>query len=76
MGFLARSLAQTDKMSRAGTLWNIPETLYQPIRQGYLRLKNGRNPDGARRFVQFVTGARGQEILKRHGFGLPAAPTP
>lgn len=67
-GLIALSLARTPKMAAIGSYWEVPQTDYQPIRQGYLPLKNGRSPQAARAFADYVGGPAGREVLMRYGF--------
>jgi len=70
-GIIALSLALTPQMSSAGTYWLIPMQSHQPIEQGYLILRNSRNPVAAKVFADYVTGPKGAVILRQHGFGVP-----
>jgi molybdate transport system substrate-binding protein len=67
-GLIALSLARTAKMSALGTYWEVPAGDYDAIRQGFLMLKGGRNPEAARAFADFVSGPVGREVLLRYGF--------
>lgn len=45
-----------------------------PIRYVLARLGEGGNPDGAARFYDYLAGAQGAEVFRKHGFDpLPAA---
>jgi molybdate transport system substrate-binding protein len=68
VGIIALSLALMGKMQSAGSFWEVPENLYQPIQQGALLLKNAPNPQAAKSFANFLSGPEGQKILARHGF--------
>lgn len=48
----------------------VPEDSHDPIDQGMVACKAGHEP-AARRFVEFVRSARGRDLLKSYGFGLP-----
>ena len=67
-GLIALSLARTQKMAAIGSYWEVPQTDYQTIRQGYLPLKNGRSPQAAMAFADYVRGPAGREVLMRYGF--------
>jgi len=47
----------------------IPEELHQPIDQGLGIIKTTKNEKAARAFAAFLTGPRGQAIMKKYGFG-------
>jgi molybdate transport system substrate-binding protein len=72
LGIVALSLAISPTMKN-GNRWEIPTDSYPPIKQAAVLLKASKNKDAARQFLDFVSGLRGQEILKRFGF---TAPTP
>ena len=51
----------------------IPDSLHAPLRQAAAVIRSGANAAEARRFLDFVTGAEGREILGRYGFAVPAS---
>ena len=65
-GIVALSVVDTD--SEPYLL--VDPTLHEPIRQVAGVVEGSTNP-AAERFLDFVTGAEGQEILGRHGFAAP-----
>jgi molybdate transport system substrate-binding protein len=70
-GVLALSLALDPKMVAAGNFWEIPEDQYSPIEQGFLILKNTKNPKAAQSFADFVVSPAGSRVLRKYGFALP-----
>ncbi|TKB59156.1 MAG: molybdate ABC transporter substrate-binding protein [Nitrospira sp.] len=72
-GIVALSLALAPVMKAAGEYWEIPATAHAPLEQGAVILKQSRNPEVARQFLEFIQGPNGQEILKRYGFVVPSA---
>jgi molybdate transport system substrate-binding protein len=52
----------------------VPDNLHNPIRQAAGILKQCKNPDIARRFIQFVLSPKGQAVMRRYGFTLPHGP--
>ena len=58
-------------MKAAGQYWEIPATAHSPLEQGAVILKQSKNPEAARQFLEFIKGPQGQEIMKRYGFTLP-----
>lgn len=75
-GLLALSLAVVPAMQQAGQYWEIPQETHPPILQGAVVLKNGANRDGAQAFFLFLQRREGQELLRRHGFAVPAEARP
>lgn len=68
-GIIAKSLVVATPMRASGRYWDIPEAMHPPIEQGGVILPWASSRDAAVRFQQFLTGAEGQEILGRFGFG-------
>jgi molybdate transport system substrate-binding protein len=71
IGIVALSLAIAPAMKAAGQYWEIPATAHSPLEQGAVILKQSKNPEVARQFLEFIKGPHGQEIMKRYGFRLP-----
>jgi molybdate transport system substrate-binding protein len=71
IGIIALSLALAPAMKARGTYWEIPADAHPPLEQGAVILKSSTHQDAAKRFVEFMKGSQGQEIMKRYGFTLP-----
>jgi molybdate transport system substrate-binding protein len=69
-GIVALSLANSPGM-KDGKRWTIPVEMHPPIEQGAIILKQAKNKDGARTFLEFVKSAAGRAILVKYGFALP-----
>ena len=69
-GIVALSLALSPAMKN-GNRWEIPADSYPPIKQAVIVLKASKNKDASRRFMEFVGGPQGREILQRFGFSVP-----
>ena len=69
-GIVALSLAISPAMKN-GTKWQIPADTHPPIKQTAVILRVSKNKDAARRFLDFVSGPQGREILQRFGFTVP-----
>jgi molybdate transport system substrate-binding protein len=69
-GIIALSLAVSPAMKN-GNRWEIPADSYPAIKQAAVILKASKNKDAARRFLDFVSGPPGREILQRFGFTVP-----
>ena len=72
IGIIALSLALAPTMKTRGTYWEIPATAHSPLEQGAVILKQSKNPEAARQFLEFIKGPHGQEVMKRYGFALPS----
>lgn len=71
IGVIALSLAVAPAMSGKGVYWEVPVEAYPPLEQGAVILKQSKNQEAARRFLEFMQGSQGQEIMRRYGFMLP-----
>jgi molybdate transport system substrate-binding protein len=67
-GIIALSLALNPTMKSAGRFVEIPASEYPAIRQAAIILKSSKNIETARRFVQFLSSARGAQVLQQFGF--------
>jgi molybdate transport system substrate-binding protein len=70
VAFLPYSLTFGEALS-GGRVFFVPEALYPRIEQSAIVLSGSKDPALARRFLAFVTGAKGRAVLARYGYGLP-----
>ena len=70
-GIIALSLAISPKMLHEGRYWVIPDESHSDIEQIYVVLKNRKGNKSIRRFLDFIHGEKGSEILYRYGFIIP-----
>jgi molybdate transport system substrate-binding protein len=66
-GILALSLAISPPMKN-GKSWEIPAEMHPAIEQGAIILKDAKNKNAARAFLQFVRSREGCAILEKYGF--------
>jgi molybdate transport system substrate-binding protein len=71
-GIIALSLAVSPAIKN-GNRWEIPADSYLAIKQAAVMLKASKNKAAARRFLDFVSGPQGLEILQRYGFTVPTS---
>jgi len=69
-GIVAMSLAVSPAM-QDGKRWEIPAEMYPAIEQGAIVLKDTKNKEAARAFLEFVKSAAGRAILAKYGFAFP-----
>jgi molybdate transport system substrate-binding protein len=69
-GIVAMSLAFSPAM-RDGKRWEIPAGMYPALEQGAVILKDAKNKDAARIFLEFVKSAAGRATLAKYGFEIP-----
>jgi len=72
VGIIALSLALAPTMKSAGSYWPIPADSHPPLEQGAVILKQSKNQELTRQFLEFMKGPQGQEIMTRYGFTLPS----
>ncbi|MGC1484719.1 MAG: molybdate ABC transporter substrate-binding protein [Candidatus Acidiferrum sp.] len=71
-GIVAMSLAVSPGM-KEGKRWEIPADMHPAIEQAAIVLKNAKNKDSARAFLEFVKSSAGRATLSNYGFTFPAA---
>jgi molybdate transport system substrate-binding protein len=69
-GIVAMSLAVSPAM-RDGKRWEIPAEMHPALEQGAIVLKDAKNKEAARAFLEFVKSAAGRAILADYGFAFP-----
>jgi molybdate transport system substrate-binding protein len=53
-----------------GTRWEVPQSLYSPIRQDAVLLKKGENDEASKAFLEFLKGPEARAIIEKFGYGL------
>ena len=71
IGIIALSLAMAPAMNGKGSYWEVPAEAYPPLEQGAVIVKQSKHQEAARRFLEFLKGSQGQDIMRRYGFMLP-----
>jgi molybdate transport system substrate-binding protein len=71
-GIVALSLAISPAM-KDGKRWDIPTDSYPPVEQAVIMLKDAKDKDAARAFLEFVKSEPGRATLARYGFAIPPA---
>ena len=72
-GIVALSLAISPKMLDEGRYWVIPDESHSDIEQIYVVLKKGKGKKSIRKFLDFIHGEMGGNILSRYGFVIPGS---
>jgi molybdate transport system substrate-binding protein len=73
-GIVALSLAISAGM-KDGKRWDIPEDMHPPIEQAAILMKNAKNKEAARAFLDFVKSDGARATLAKYGFTFPAKKT-
>jgi molybdate transport system substrate-binding protein len=54
--------------AKGGSRWDVPQSLYTPIRQDAVLLKTGETNEAAKAFVEFLTTPEAVEIIRKYGY--------
>lgn len=71
IGIVALSLALAPTMKAVGKFWLIPADAHPAIDQGAAIVKNSRNQEAAKQFLEFMRSPEARTVMKRYGFVLP-----
>lgn len=72
LGFVALSQVLEPGRPPQGSYWEIPQTLYHPIEQQAVLLKDTQT---ARAFLKFVKGDEARSIIQSYGYSTPSGTT-
>ena len=71
VGIIALSLALSSELAKQGGYALIPDTLHQPLEQGFVITKHAAANPLAQTFASFMTGKEARAVMARYGFALP-----
>lgn len=72
LGLVALSSVLGTQSAEAGSRWDVPQALYDPIEQQAVLLTRASQNNAARAFVNYVRQEEGvQRLLKQFGYGSP-----
>jgi molybdate transport system substrate-binding protein len=71
LGFVAFSQIQEGGRPPAGSLWLVPQSFYDPIRQDAVLLARGGGNPAARMFLEFLRSPVARELIRASGYDLP-----
>jgi molybdate transport system substrate-binding protein len=71
IGIIALSLALSANLSKQGSYATIPDSLYQPLEQGFIITKRAAHNTLAQQFAHYMVSEEARKILSRYGFALP-----
>ena len=75
VGFIAYSLAKSERLKKEGRYYLLPSNCHNPIKQGAVVLKHALEKEGkyktALRFFNFMQTEEVRKILNKYGFELP-----
>ena len=70
LGFVALSQVMNDDGLSRGSLWRVPQDLYDPIAQDAVLLNRGLNNIAAQEFMRFLMSAEASVILANYGYSM------
>jgi len=71
VGIIALALALNPALSRQGGYWLIPDSLHEPLEQGFIVTARARNNAAAHRFADYMDSAAARAVMVKYGFVLP-----
>ena len=71
-GLIALSHALSPALKGKGQYWEIPLDAYPTLNQAAVVLSRAKQPEAARKFLDFVRGVEATSLLKNYGFSLPS----
>lgn len=72
IGIIALSLSLNPELAKKGGYYLIPETLHQPLEQGYVITKRGADKSLAKIFADYMGSKQARRVMTKYGFVLPA----
>lgn len=70
LGFVALSQVMENGQIVRGNVWMVPESMYTPIRQDAVLLKQGAQNPAAQAFLRYLQQPQAQAIMQRFGYGF------
>lgn len=71
IGIIALALALSPELASDGGYFLIPDTLHDPLEQGFIITQRAANNAAAARFAAYMQSEPARNVLTRHGFVLP-----
>lgn len=73
MGFVALSQIMEQGQVKSGSFWQVPESMYRPIRQDAVLLKHGEHSDAAQALLRYMRSPQAESVILSYGYRLPEA---
>lgn len=71
IGFVALSQLRSPGLDAGGSMWLVPRTLHEPIRQDAVLLRAGRDNPAARALLDWLRGAPARAVMRDWGYDTP-----
>lgn len=75
IGVIALSLARNPELANKGGYALIPESLHQPLEQGFIITRRAANNPLAARFAEYMDSPAARAVMVKYGFTLPGEAT-
>lgn len=72
VGIVALSLVLNPELANKGGYWLIPESLHEPLEQGFVITKRAADNLAAKRFSDYMSSPMSRQIMSKYGFALLA----
>ena len=73
VGLIALALAVNPELSSKGGYWLIPDTMHEPLEQGFIITQRAADNALAKRFANYMSSKPARAVLTQYGFVLPSA---
>lgn len=70
VGFVALSQVLEGGQLREGSMWVVPQTYHDPIRQDAVLLRRGADNAAARALLQLLQSPKGRDLIRSFGYAL------
>jgi len=71
VGVIALSLVLNPELSKKGGYYLIPDTMHNPLEQGFIITKRGANNPLAKEFAEYMGSKQARGVMTKYGFVLP-----
>ena len=71
VGIIALALAIYPELSRKGGYWLVPDTLHEPLEQGFIITQRAAGNALAKRFGDYMGDKAARAVMSKYGFVLP-----
>jgi molybdate transport system substrate-binding protein len=72
VGIIALALAVSPELANKGGYWLIPDTLHEPLEQGFIITKHAEGVTLAGRFADYMGSKPARAVMTKYGFVLPS----
>jgi molybdate transport system substrate-binding protein len=71
VGIIALALVVNPELSKKGGYYLIPDSMHNPLEQGFIITKRGANKPLAKQFAEYMGSKQARGVMKKYGFVLP-----